>query len=120
MRDQLDRLGLLPLLDAAVFSSAVGWRKPSPRIFERALAELGSRPPDTVMVGDRGREDVAGAHAAGMRAVLLREHRVDPAGEALADAVLDRLRDLLPLLDAAPAPPPVGRHRDAGAESDVP
>lgn len=118
MRDQLDRLGLVPHLDAAVFSSAVGWRKPSPRIFERALAELGTLPAGTLMVGDRGREDVGGAHAAGMRAVLLREHRVDPEGEAIADAVIDRLRDLLPLLDAVagrPGPPTCG-----GAAGDGP
>jgi putative hydrolase of the HAD superfamily len=115
MRDQLDRLGLLPHLDAAVFSSAVGWRKPSPRIFARALAELGSHPAETLMVGDRGREDVGGAHAAGMRAVLLREHRVDPDGEAAADAVIDRLRDLLPLVDAAAA-----RRRPATGGLDTP
>ncbi len=53
------------------------------------------------MVGDRGREDVDGAHAAGMRAVLLREHRRDPAGEAAADAVLDRLAGLVDLLAGA-------------------
>jgi putative hydrolase of the HAD superfamily len=98
MRSQLAALGLLPLLDTAVFSSAVGWRKPSPHIFERALSELGAAPGVTLMVGDRGREDVDGAHAVGMRAVLLREHRTDPAGEAAADAVLDRLADLIPLV----------------------
>jgi putative hydrolase of the HAD superfamily len=100
MRVQLERLDLLRYFDAAVFSSAVGWRKPSPRIFEAALAELGSAPAATLMVGDRGREDVDGAHAVGMRAVLLREHRSDPAGEAAADAVLDRLSDLVPLVAA--------------------
>jgi putative hydrolase of the HAD superfamily len=100
MRAQLERLDLLRYFDAAVFSSAVGWRKPSPRIFEAALAELGSPAAATLMVGDRGREDVDGAHAVGMRAVLLREHRSDPAGEAAADAVLDRLADLVPLVAA--------------------
>lgn len=98
MRAQIDHLGLTPLLDAAVFSSAVGWRKPSPRIYERALEELGTAAAATVMVGDRLREDVDGAHAAGMRAVLLREHRRDPGAAADADAVLDRLSDLVPLL----------------------
>ncbi|HEX6493429.1 MAG TPA: HAD family hydrolase [Candidatus Dormibacteraeota bacterium] len=101
MRLQLERLELLPFFDVAVFSSAVGWRKPSPRIFEAALAELGATPAATLMVGDRGREDVDGAHAVGMRAVLLREHRSDPAGEAAADAVLDRLADLVPLVATA-------------------
>jgi HAD superfamily hydrolase (TIGR01662 family) len=108
MRDQLAHLGLLPLLDAAVFSSAVGWRKPSPRIFERALAELGSSAEETLMVGDRVREDVEGARAAGMRAVLLREHRADPAGPAAADAVIDRLDDLVLLLDPRARPARLG------------
>ena len=31
------------LLDAAVFSGEVGWRKPSPRLFEAALRALGAR-----------------------------------------------------------------------------
>ncbi len=99
MHDQLARLGLLPLLDAAVFSSAVGWRKPSPVIFERALAELGAGPEATLMVGDRGREDVDGAHGVGMRAALLREHRVDPGGATPPDAVLDRLAGVIALLE---------------------
>jgi HAD superfamily hydrolase (TIGR01549 family) len=100
MHAQLALLDLGPLLDAAVFSSAVGWRKPSPVIFERALAELGARPEETLMVGDRGREDVDGAHAAGMRAVLLREHHAGPAGETAPDAVLDRLAGVVPLVAA--------------------
>lgn len=100
MRAQLEHLGLLPLLDAAVFSSAVGWRKPSAVIFERALAELGARPETTLMVGDRGREDVDGAHAVGMRAALLREHRADPGGETPPDALLDRLAGVLGLVGA--------------------
>jgi putative hydrolase of the HAD superfamily len=83
-----------------VFSSAVGWRKPSPVIFERALAGLGARPEETLMVGDRGREDVDGAHAAGMRAALLREHSAGPGGETAPDAVLDRLAGVVPLVVA--------------------
>jgi putative hydrolase of the HAD superfamily len=98
MRAQLELLGLRSLLDAAVFSSEVGWRKPAPQIFERALSALGARPESTLMVGDRGREDVDGAHAAGMRAALLREHWCDPGGETPPDAVLDRLAAVVPLV----------------------
>ena len=50
----------------------VGWRKPSPRIFEAALRALGTGADRTVMVGDSEAADIAGAHAAGMRAVLIR------------------------------------------------
>lgn len=98
MRAQLAHVGLLPLVDAAVFSGEVGWRKPSPRIFDAALRALDARAELTVHVGDRLREDVDGAHAAGMRAVRLREHHDDPDPDCRADAVLDRLADLPELL----------------------
>ncbi len=98
MRDQLAHVGLLPLVDAAVFSGEVGWRKPAPAIFDAALAALHAEPRTTVMVGDRVREDVDGAHAAGMRAVRLREHHDDVDPEDRAEAVLDRLADLPALL----------------------
>jgi putative hydrolase of the HAD superfamily len=102
MRQQLAHVGLLPFVDAAVFSGEVGWRKPAPQIFAAALRALGAEAATTVHVGDRLREDVEGAHAAGMRAVRLREHHDDapvPAPER-ADAVLDRLADLPALLGA--------------------
>src|SRR5206468_10482587 len=37
----LAQLGVAQRLDVAVFSSEVGWRKPHPAIFERALDVLG-------------------------------------------------------------------------------
>jgi putative hydrolase of the HAD superfamily len=76
----------------------VGWRKPSPHIFQAALAALQADPETTVHVGDRLREDVDGAHAAGMRAIRLREHHDDPDPDQRADAVLDRLAGLPALL----------------------
>jgi len=87
-------LGLDRLLDSSTFSADAGWRKPSPRIFRRALADLGVEAEATVMVGDRVDEDIAGARAAGLRTVLLRQHRHedDPAG--LADAVIERIQEL--------------------------
>ena len=39
--EALHRLGLAPVLDGVVTSAAVGARKPSPEIFERALALAG-------------------------------------------------------------------------------
>jgi len=101
MREQLAHVGLAPLVDAAVFSAEVGWRKPAPEIFAAALRALGARPETTVHVGDRLREDVDGAHAAGMRAVRLREHHDDHDVDDRADAVIDRLGDLPQLLGLA-------------------
>lgn len=104
MRDQVRHVGIRDLVDAAVFSSEVGWRKPSPRIFGAALVALGATATSTVFVGDRLREDVGGAHGAGMRAVLV-ERRPEQARDATAaeqpDAVITSLRELPALvLDA--------------------
>ncbi|MDQ6847266.1 MAG: HAD family hydrolase [Candidatus Dormibacteraeota bacterium] len=71
MHGQLAHVGLDALLDAAVFSGEVGWRKPSQRLFEAALSALGVRAGATVFVGDRVREDIRGATKTGMRTVLI-------------------------------------------------
>ena len=63
----LERYGVAGRLDAAVFSSEVGWRKPHPAIFERALAALGVEPERTLFVGDSLVNDVGGAQALGLR-----------------------------------------------------
>jgi HAD superfamily hydrolase (TIGR01549 family) len=71
MHDQLAHVGLAALLDTAVFSGEVGWRKPSPRLFEAALRALDAGADETLFVGDRAREDIGGAADAGMRTVLI-------------------------------------------------
>ena len=62
----LARFGVAERLDFAVFSSEIGWRKPHPAIFERALTELGVEAAATLFVGDTLASDIAGAHALGM------------------------------------------------------
>jgi putative hydrolase of the HAD superfamily len=69
--DVLDRVGLRSLLDGVVTSAAVGARKPDPRIFREALRVAGCNASEARHVGDSGEEDVAGAKAAGIRALLL-------------------------------------------------
>jgi putative hydrolase of the HAD superfamily len=56
-------------LDAVVFSSEIGVRKPRPEIFHAALQRLGVAPEDALFVGDRLRADVRGARDVGMRTV---------------------------------------------------
>jgi putative hydrolase of the HAD superfamily len=76
------------LIAAAVSSSEQGYLKPHPSIFQAALQMANVRAADAVMVGDNVRQDVEGALAAGMRAVLLhrdeaphpREHELVAAG----------------------------------------
>lgn len=63
-------------VDAIVDSRTHGRVKPHPTIFQSALDRLDVQAADAVMVGDSLEEDVEGARALGMRAILIdREHR---------------------------------------------
>jgi putative hydrolase of the HAD superfamily len=64
-------LPLSPLVDAAVFSCMVGFRKPDSRLLELITAKLGVDPHDCLYVGDGGGGELTAARAAGMRAILL-------------------------------------------------
>jgi len=64
--EKLDHFGLRPLVNFMVVSAGVGVAKPDPEIFRLALARAGTRPEETVMVGDSWTSDVAGARAAGI------------------------------------------------------
>jgi putative hydrolase of the HAD superfamily len=72
-------MGLAERLDAAVFSSEVGKRKPHPAIFEAMLERLDVAPEDALFVGDRRLEDVQGAKALGMTTVQALWFRADDA-----------------------------------------
>ncbi|MEA2359924.1 MAG: hypothetical protein QOI62_3184 [Solirubrobacteraceae bacterium] len=71
LHDVLERTGLRPLVDAVVISAEVGVAKPQPAIFHAALERLGATAADAMHVGDSLELDVAGARAAGLRAVLV-------------------------------------------------
>jgi putative hydrolase of the HAD superfamily len=71
------------LFDATVFSCSVGIRKPDPRIYRLACAELGVEPEEAMFVGDGANDELAGAERVGMQAVLV--HR--PGEESAWDEV---------------------------------
>jgi HAD superfamily hydrolase (TIGR01662 family) len=58
-------------VDAWISSGKHGKVKPSPSIFNAALEQLGVEPGAAVMIGDSPEDDVAGAEAVGIRALLL-------------------------------------------------
>jgi putative hydrolase of the HAD superfamily len=80
-RDLME-MGVAERLDVAVFSSEVGWRKPHPAIFERALAVVGARPSDTLFVGDTLATDIKGAWLLGMHTCQAVWFRADEDPEA--------------------------------------
>jgi HAD superfamily hydrolase (TIGR01549 family) len=78
-------------VDAWISSGTHGKVKPSPTIFKAALELLDVEPQGAVMIGDSPEDDVRGAEAIGIRALL-----IDREGKLARD-------DALPSLLALPA-----------------
>lgn len=75
-RAHLDRLGIIPLVDAVVLSCEVGSMKPYPEIYVTALEELGVAAVDAVFIDDQPTFCV-GAEAVGIRPVQIARGEAD-------------------------------------------
>jgi putative hydrolase of the HAD superfamily len=75
-------------VDAMVGSKAHGRIKPHPAIFEAALEALGVEAGETAMVGDSYEDDIEGARALGMRAILLDREGLRPDEPERIDTLL--------------------------------
>ena len=75
-------------VDVAVGSKAHGRIKPDPSIFLAALRALGAEPHEAAMVGDSYEDDIEGARALGMRAILLDRAGLHPDAEDRIDTLL--------------------------------
>jgi FMN phosphatase YigB (HAD superfamily) len=96
----LEAAGVLDVFAAVIVSDAVGWRKPRPDIFRRALAATGADAARTLFVGDRADIDVEGAHRVGMDAAWINPERAPlPEGVAPPEYEIRDLAELEPLLD---------------------
>jgi putative hydrolase of the HAD superfamily len=82
---------LAPVRDQCVVSSLVGFRKPAAEFFAVLPRAAGCQPGRMLYVGDDLRNDIEGAAAAGIRAVLY-----DPDGLSTDGRRIRRLRDILP------------------------
>lgn len=95
MRRQIETNGIAEFMDAIVFSSEQGRRKPAPELYLAALDALGTPPAETLFVGDRVREDYEGPRAVGMRAVIFTAHAEEtPPGGVPTIRSLKLLRNL--------------------------
>ncbi len=81
--------GLADVISVAVSSSAHGYLKPHPSIFNAALDALGARAEHAVMVGDSLSHDIEGALAVGMRAVLLQRQGAGETGNRPVPVITD-------------------------------
>jgi putative hydrolase of the HAD superfamily len=91
MLRQVGSNGIAGLVDAVVFSSQIGRRKPAPEMYRAALDALGVDARRSVFVGDRVREDYEGPRALGMRAVICTAHAAQrpPDGVPTIDSLAE-------------------------------
>ena len=71
LAEVLETCGLRDVVDGIVTSASSGHRKPDPAIFSQALEIAGCAAKEAIHVGDTVAEDVAGAGAAGIKALHL-------------------------------------------------
>ena len=120
VRAALFRVGLDDLIDGVVSSRDVGARKPDKVFYRAALLRAGRAgvplpASDAVMVGDSWPNDVAGAKAAGLRAIWFNPHGATaPSGRTVADAEVGRLSKLPETLEALGGPRAVAQPDAAG------
>jgi putative hydrolase of the HAD superfamily len=101
----LRSVGLEGMVDGVVTSAEVGHPKPAPEIFAAALALAGCAPGRAVQVGDSLDQDIHGALAAGIRAVLLCRDDVEPGEPPPSVPSISSLLQLPRLLDRKLAGP---------------
>lgn len=111
LRDvELTTTGIMEFFENTCRISAadVGYLKPHVRIFETALHQLQARPEEVVFIGDSLRADIAGAQAAGMKAIWRTsenglsefDSRIDRNGHMIVpDGTIVTLSELYPILD---------------------
>ena len=104
IRDELARHGLTDHLTFVMVSSDYSVRKPNPLLFEVAASRLGIAAQEIWFVGDRLDTDVAGAKAAGMKAVWFNRDRERAPSPSVDVTVSDWDMFVRHVLEAGVAP----------------
>ncbi|MBI4738828.1 HAD-IA family hydrolase [Candidatus Woesearchaeota archaeon] len=86
------------MFDVVVTLDDTKTTKPHSLPFQKAIAELGVRPAECLMVGDMIEKDIAGAHALGMQACFARYGSTNPPRHSGADYEINKLNELLDIL----------------------
>jgi putative hydrolase of the HAD superfamily len=112
---KITQLGIRPYLSAIVISEAVQIEKPDPRIFVRALAEVGCQASQAWFVGDHPVNDILGAAAAGLRPIWLTGVHPWPTGYPAPQWQIGALIELVVLVQSERAYAPTECHPKTGA-----
>jgi putative hydrolase of the HAD superfamily len=91
-------LGLHHFFGVVVTAEDAGARKPAPAPFRKALELLGSKPAETVMVGDWAERDIAGAKRLGIRTAWAKYGDTHGTKDSGAEFVLEDIHGLVAII----------------------
>jgi len=98
-RKLLKIYALEKFFDFIVISGEVNQRKPSPKIFERALKALDVNASRAVFVGDMLDLDIMGPKTVGMKTILIERKPMNKDVSTKPDRVIKNLSELITVLD---------------------
>ena len=95
---KFEHSGLAKYFTHTLISEEVGINKPQPEIFHIALQRNGITADEAVMVGDSYTSDIAGAKAAGIDQIWIRDERLENREGETASCIVPKLTDILNIL----------------------
>lgn len=98
LRVWLEIHDLLKYFSGFAFSDEVGHSKPHPDMFHSAVSQLGVDLQQVVHIGDRDHNDIQGAQALGMKAILFTGTRATDAANTTADSICQDYSELPEIL----------------------
>jgi putative hydrolase of the HAD superfamily len=96
---ELNQVGLTPYFQSIIVSGDYGYRKPDPRLFQKALDAMGVAAAETLFIGNDMYRDIHGAQQAGMQTLMFNSPQGDKSyAYTTPDFTITDYRDLLPIL----------------------
>ncbi len=99
---KIAQLGIGQYFATVVISEAIHCKKPAPRIFQCALAEIGRLAGETLFVGDHPIYDVLGSAEAGLVPVWIEGIHAWPSPNAVPDRRIRVLSEVLDFINIEP------------------
>jgi putative hydrolase of the HAD superfamily len=91
-------LGLHHYFDEIITSEDFGVKKPDPKPYRRALEVLGTKPSETLMVGDWPERDIKGAKGMGIRTAWAKYGDTFNTKESGAEFELNDIYDVISII----------------------
>ena len=89
---KIEKLGLIPYIDAIVTSEEAGAEKPAPQMFQMILDKLGVQASEALYVGDSYKKDVIGAEKMGIDVLWFKGDVEDEHAVLSFSEIFDKLQ----------------------------